>query len=108
MNFKEYQNLAMISKSKEIEGKVQLANGVRGLNGEAGEVIDLVKKHLFHGHDLDVEKIKLELGDVLWYIAECADALDLDLEDIAKANIAKLKARYPEGFSFERSINRED
>ena len=85
-----------------------LINSVMGLNGEAGEVIDLVKKHLFHNHELDKDKLKLELGDVLWYLAEAAEALGISLEDIAISNIDKLKRRYPEGFDFEKSINREN
>ena len=108
MHFSEYQKLAMASKSKDSLGDAQIVNAVMGLNGEAGEVIDLIKKHYFHGHELDKEKVKLELGDVLWYLAECADALGFELDDIAKANIVKLKARYPQGFSCERSINREE
>lgn len=108
MNFSEYQKLALISKSKDISGDSELVNAVMGLNGEAGEVIDLVKKHYFHGHELDLEKIKLELGDVLWYIAECADALNLSMDEIAEANISKLKKRYPQGFDIRRSINREE
>ena len=84
-----------------------LINGVMGLCGESGEAIDIVKKHLFHGHPLDREALKKELGDVAWYLAETAYALDIPLEDIMKANIEKLKQRYPEGFSVRESINRK-
>lgn len=107
MDFNEYQKLAMITRNKEITAKDMLINSVMGLNGEAGEAIDLVKKHLFHNHELDMDKLKLELGDVLWYLAEAAESLDMSLEDIAAANIDKLKKRYPEGFDCERSIKRE-
>ena len=79
-----------------------------GLNGEAGEAIDIVKKHLFHGHELNKEELIKELGDVAWYLAEAAYALDIDLETILKLNIEKLKKRYPEGFSTKDSINRKD
>ena len=78
-----------------------------GLCGESGEAIDLVKKHLFQGHELDREAMATELGDIAWYLAEAATALELDLDDILETNIAKLRRRYPEGFSAERSINRE-
>lgn len=107
MDFNEYQKLAMITRNKEITAKDMLINSVMGLNGEAGEAIDLVKKHLFHNHELDMDKLKLELGDVLWYLAEAAESLDMSLEDIATANINKLKKRYPEGFDCERSKKRE-
>ena len=71
-----------------------------GLMGETGEVIDCLKKILFHGHDLELnqDKLKFELGDCLWYIATLANTTGLKLEDIAIANIEKLKARYPNGF----------
>lgn len=86
----------------------QLLNAVMGLSGEAGEALDHVKKHLFQGHPLDEEKVKKEIGDALWYIVEAADAMDVSLEDIAAMNIAKLRKRYPHGFSAERSLNRPD
>ena len=83
-----------------------LINGVMGLCGEAGEAIDLVKKHLHQGHELDRQALKKELGDIAWYLAETAYALDLTLEDVLTANLEKLKARYPEGFDTERSVQR--
>ena len=83
-----------------------LINGVMGLCGEAGECIDLVKKHLHQGHELDTRAMARELGDVAWYLAETAYALDLSLEDILRGNLEKLKTRYPKGFDSERSINR--
>ena len=79
-----------------------------GLCGEAGEAIDIVKKHLAQGHELDKEKLIKELGDVAWYLAETAYALDIDLETVFKLNIEKLKRRYPEGFEKEKSINRDE
>lgn len=79
-----------------------------GLAGEAGEVADLVKKHLGHGHEWDHDRVKKELGDVLWYVAVLANHCHMTLEEIAYANIEKLKLRYPEGFSEERSRNRGD
>lgn len=79
-----------------------------GLTGEAGEVADLIKKHFGHGHVLDHDKLKKELGDVMWYLSQLAEQFDLNMEDIAEANITKLKARYPNGFSEEASINRKE
>ena len=83
-----------------------LINGVMGLCGEAGEAIDIVKKHLHQGHELDKKKLAAELGDIAWYLAETAHALEIPLEEIFRGNIDKLKRRYPEGFTTERSINR--
>ena len=108
MTGNEYQKLAMTTLNPELSKEDILLNGVMGLCGESGEVIDLLKKHLHHGHPLDREKMLKELGDVAWYLAETAYALDYDLETVLQRNIEKLKERYPEGFSEERSINREE
>ena len=107
MTINEYQKLAMTTLNPDLDKKDVLINGVMGLCGESGEVIDIVKKHLAQGHELDKEKIVKELGDVAWYMAEIATVLDVQLEDVFVQNIEKLKKRYPEGFSVEKSINRE-
>ena len=108
MTINEYQKLAMTTLNPELSQKDVLINGVMGLCGESGEAIDIVKKWLAQGHELDREKLAKELGDIAWYLAETATALGLDLDDIFAANIEKLKRRYPEGFDAERSIHRTD
>ena len=108
MTINEYQKLAMVTLNPALSKKDVLINGVMGLCGESGEAIDIVKKHLAQGHELDRAHLAKELGDIAWYLAETATALDLDLEDILAANIEKLKKRYPEGFDALRSINREE
>lgn len=108
MKINEYQELAMRTLNQKLYKKDVLINGVMGLCGEAGEAIDIVKKHLAQGHELDKEKLIKELGDVAWYLAETAYALDIDLETVFKLNIEKLKRRYPEGFEKEKSINRDE
>ena len=65
------------------------------------------KKHRFQGHDLDFEHIAKELGDVAWYLAVGAYAIGYDLETILQMNVDKLKARYPDGFSADRSLHRD-
>ena len=107
MTINEYQKLAMMTLNPELDKKDVLINGVMGLCGESGEVIDIVKKHLAQGHALDKEKIIKELGDVAWYMAEIATVLDVELEEVFVQNIEKLKKRYPEGFSVERSMHRD-
>jgi NTP pyrophosphatase (non-canonical NTP hydrolase) len=107
MTIKEYQKLAMTTLNPALDQKDVLINGVMGLCGESGEAIDIVKKWLAQGHALDKEKLAKELGDIAWYLAETATALDLNLEDIFEANIEKLRRRYPEGFDSQRSIHRE-
>ncbi|NLF83448.1 MAG: nucleoside triphosphate pyrophosphohydrolase family protein [Candidatus Gastranaerophilales bacterium] len=108
MNMTEYQLLAARTINPEQPDKEKLINFVFGLAGESGETIDLLKKIVFHGHDLETnrDKLTLELGDCLWYIAGIATAAGIGLDEIAKRNIEKLKARYPDGFRQERSINR--
>ena len=108
MTINEYQALAMTTLNPELSKKDVLINGVMGLCGESGEAIDIVKKHLHQGHELDKEKLAKELGDIAWYLAETAWALDIPLENILQGNIDKLKKRFPEGFSTERSIAREE
>lgn len=107
MNINEYQKLAMTTLNKELSKKDVLINAVMGLCGESGETIDIVKKHLHQGHELNKDKLIKELGDIAWYLAEAAYALDVNLSDILEENINKLKIRYPEGFSVDKSINRE-
>ena len=107
MTIHEYQKLAMTTLNPELSQKDVLINGVMGLCGESGEAIDIVKKWLAQGHELDREKLAKELGDICWYLAETATALDVSLEEVLERNIEKLRSRYPEGFSTERSVNRK-
>ena len=106
MNINEYQELAMRTLNPELSEKDILINSVMGLCGESGEAIDIVKKWLMQGHELDKGNLAKELGDIAWYLAEAATALQIPLEDIFIANIEKLKKRYPEGFDSEKSIRR--
>lgn len=110
MELNEYHKLAMRTDdpAKYNEPINRLINGVMGLNGESGEVIDILKKALFQGHELKKDKLVEELGDVLWYIVECVDTIGMTLEDVANANILKLVKRFPDGFSKEASIERKD
>jgi len=110
-DFDEYQELALRTASEEsLEDERTMLNAAAlGLNGEAGEIADHVKKVLFHGHPLDDdtrEKLAKEIGDILWYCALGAKGIGLGLGDIATMNVEKLRKRYPEGFSTDRSINR--
>ena len=108
MDLNEYQELALHTANKGKEGSppIQL-NWVLGLIGEAGEIVEMVKKCHYHGHLLDRERMKDELSDLGWYWAVLANSFGLDLEQIALHNVEKLRGRYPEGFSEERSRNRD-
>ncbi len=108
MNINDYQALAMTTLNPALSRKEVLINSVMGLCGESGEAIDIVKKWLAQGHELDKEHLAKELGDIAWYLAEAATALDIPLEDILQANLDKLKKRYPEGFETRRSLARPE
>lgn len=84
-------------------------NGVTGLASESGEVNEIIKKWLFHGHPMDeptLIHLQKELGDLAWYFSLVCFAFDMAPAGVLAANIAKLKARYPQGFTTERSLNR--
>lgn len=108
MTLNEYQQLALTTLNPALSQHDVLINGVMGLCGESGEAIDLVKKHLAQGHALDRDALIKELGDVAWYLAETAWALDVDLDEVCQRNIEKLRARYPQGFSVQRSLERTE
>ena len=108
MNINEYQALALRTLNPDLDRDEMLLNAVMGLCGESGEAIDLLKKHRMHGHPFDREKFAKELGDIAWYLAEAARAIDMDLEDVLQMNIDKLKQRYPDGFDSEKSRNRSE
>lgn len=107
MTINEYQKEAVRTINPDLSDIQQLQNGLMGLNGEAGEALDILKKHLFQGHRLDEVHIIKELGDVAWYLAVSAYSLGVDLETILQMNLDKLRARYPEGFDTELSQHRK-
>lgn len=110
MTLDEYQAEALRTAAPGCAGHVTRAFNLTvralGLCGESGEFADLIKKHVGHGHDLDQAAARKELGDVLWYVATLADSLGCSLDAIAQQNVAKLRARYPDGFSVEASKHR--
>lgn len=108
MTINEYQREAMRTASgMNYEKHGMLINAALGLCGEGGEVADIVKKATFQGHELDVEHVAKELGDVAWYLAVGARAIGYDLEPILQMNVDKLRARYPDGFDAEKSLHRQ-
>ena len=108
MTINEYQIAALrTAQADKFTARELLLNSALGLCGESGEVSDLVKKHRFQGHDLDFDHIAKELGDIAWYLAVGAYSIGYDLEKILQMNVDKLKARYPNGFSADRSLHRD-
>lgn len=107
ITFNEYQKLAARTAGAGGEGDRRLIISALGLAGEAGEFANIVKKLTAHGHQISPDILADELGDVLWYIAEAASTCGLSLGEIAQQNVEKLRQRYPDGFSEERSRNRK-
>lgn len=104
--FYSYEIGAMRTINSANSPKDNLINAALGLTGEAGEVADLVKKHIYHGHELDIDKLVKELGDVLWYIAQACRAINVPMDTVAVTNIEKLLDRYPTAFTADQSRNR--
>lgn len=101
MTLNDYQKAAERT-SGDLTSWDKVRNGCYGLNGEAGECIDILKKTEFQGHDFDPMKMVDELGDVLWYVAQLATGLGVTLEYVAQHNVDKLLTRYPDGFDSEK------
>lgn len=102
----DYLKEAMRTCSFADDEQNQLRHAVFGLASEAGEVAGILQK-VYQGHDFDRAHLLKELGDCQWMIAEACDALHASLtDDVMKANIEKLKARYPDGFDPEKSRHR--
>ena len=108
MTINEYQNAALrTAQTDKLTARELLLNSALGLCGESGEVADLLKKYHFQGHNLDLDHVAKELGDIAWYLAVGAYSIGYDLEKILQMNVDKLKARYPDGFSVDRSLHRD-
>ncbi len=108
MNLDEYQQAALRTTNPNLDRSQRLLDAAAGLAEEAGETLGLVRKHVYQDHPLDRDRLTKELGDVLWCLAVAADTAGIKLSDIAEANVAKLRARYPEGFSNEASRGRAE
>ena len=123
MNGNEYQDMAMRTNDGKAAERLEkatreaaamgydlagLLNGLLGLSGETGEFTDMIKKWIFHKKPIDLEHLKKELGDILWYVALICNGCEWDMNEIMQMNIDKLKARYPEGFDTEKANNRKE
>jgi len=80
-----------------------------GISGEAGELLDHIKKVIWQQHCIDVDYIIKELGDILFYLTSMCNCVGTDIDEVRELNIEKLTKRYPDGvFDAERSINRDE
>lgn len=103
MEAHEYQKLALRTASNENA----ITHACFGIGGEAGEILDMVKKTMFYGKELDKTKLLLEVGDALWYFNLLISEIGSTWEEVFDMNIAKLSARYPNlKFDADKAINR--
>jgi NTP pyrophosphatase (non-canonical NTP hydrolase) len=98
MLFAEYEAEAAKTTNARLNERERLLDSAAGLAEEAGEILSLVRKHAFQSKALEAERISEELGDALWCLAMTAKHAGTSLEAIAQANVAKLRARYPDGY----------
>jgi NTP pyrophosphatase (non-canonical NTP hydrolase) len=106
MTLNDYQAAARRTRNTALAPTDLLVDAAAGLAEEAGEVLGIVRKHAFQQFAVDREHATKELGDVLWCLATVADALGVTLDEVAETNLAKLRRRYPDGFSVESSRTR--
>jgi len=107
MNMKSYQELARRTQNPNLTPRERLEHALWGLSAEVGEVCSLHQK-THQGHAMNGAELRKEIGDVLWMVAELCDAYGFDMGAIAEENIAKLRRRYPAGFSIDKSVHREE
>lgn len=103
-----YRESVLKTYNKNLSQKEKLTNAAIGTCTEAAEMLDEVKKYLFHGHEFNRDKIINELGDVYYYAEVLCDVLEISSDEVKDKNITKLAKRYPQGFSSEASINRKE
>lgn len=107
MRANHYQELAARTINPQLYDYEMEMHALHGMVGEIGELNSLYQK-AFQGHEFDELHAKKELGDLLWFIAEYCTAMNWNLDDVMELNINKLKARYPDGFKSEQSLNRKE
>lgn len=107
MQFKEYQQAARRTQNPELTPRERLEHALWGLSSEVGEICGIHQK-THQGHPLDAAGLRKECGDAMWFIAELCDVYGWDMGMVAEQNIAKLRKRYPEGYSAEKSLHRAE
>jgi NTP pyrophosphatase (non-canonical NTP hydrolase) len=108
MNLEEYEEKIVGAKEMKLSPRELMLKNSLGLAGEAGEVIEHVKKWAWHGRALDVAKVKKELGDVVWYATAIARLLGIPMAEVLRENAEKLEARFPAGYTQEAYAARAD
>lgn len=88
--------------------QLRILHGAMGISGEAGELMDAVKKHILYNKPLDIENVKEEIGDLLWYMSLVLDQVGSSFEEVMKLNHDKLEKRFPGGFTEKLAQERLD
>lgn len=108
MDSKEYQKGVGRTRNKYCSVEDEMKNYCLGMASEVGELVGHIKHVVFHKWDLDEKYVLEEMGDIFWYVIALASVLELDIDEIFKYNLAKLKKRYPDGFDPGKSRNRAE
>jgi len=103
MTLDEFQAAARRTVNPTLDERDRLVDAVAGLSEESGELLGLVRKQIFQSRAVPRDNLLEELGDALWCLAITADALGFRLEEVAEANVSKLRRRHPTGFAAERA-----
>ena len=98
MTLDDYEVAASRTTNLKLTDTERLMDAAAGLAEEAGEILSIVRKHTYQHRPIDKHKLETELGDALWCLAITARTAGLSLEQIAVANVAKLRERFPEGY----------
>ena len=106
MTLDDYQAAASRTVNARLTDTERLVDAAAGLAEESGEILGIVRKHAFQAHSLSRDKLQAELGDALWCLTIAAQSAGMTLEQVAAANVAKLRARYPHGYSDAASRER--
>ena len=108
MPLADYQAAAARTANRALSPDDRLLDAAAGLAEEAGEILAAVRKHRFQSRELDRDRTVAELGDALWCVAMIATSLGVTLDEVAERNLAKLAARYPDGFTPAAAAERRD
>ena len=107
-NTEIFQREARRSLRDDLPYEAMCSNMCMGLAGEIGEVIDIMKKHIYQGKELDITDVIEEVGDVLWYIANFCNINNITMDECMESNIKKLRKRFPNGFTIKDANERKD
>ena len=107
-NTEIFQREARRSLRDDLPYEAMCSNMCMGLAGEIGEVIDIMKKHIYQGKVLDITDVIEEVGDVLWYIANFCNVNNITMDECMESNIKKLRKRFPNGFTIKDANQRKD